>query len=103
MKKLEAKVMMMVKTRIASSRGEDENLPALEASCLRGALPPVDLRAVCLVRAIVDECCEDVNEVGDVDEVVDGCGGGRLKCGCVMQKEKSREGAGGGNPLYLWL
>ena len=23
------------------------------ASCLRGALPPVDLRAVCLVRAIV--------------------------------------------------
>ena len=26
---------------------------ALVASCLRGALPPVDLRAVCLVRAIV--------------------------------------------------
>lgn len=26
---------------------------ALEASCLRGALPPVDLRAVCLVRAMV--------------------------------------------------
>ena len=25
----------------------------LAASCLRGALPPVDLRAVCLVRAIV--------------------------------------------------
>ena len=25
---------------------------ALEANCLRGALPPVDLRAVCLVRAI---------------------------------------------------
>ena len=25
---------------------------ALAASCLRGALPPVDLRAVCLVRAI---------------------------------------------------
>ena len=24
---------------------------ALVASCLRGALPPVDLRAVCLVRA----------------------------------------------------
>lgn len=24
----------------------------LEASCLRGALPPVDLRAVCLVRAM---------------------------------------------------
>ena len=46
-----------------------------------------------------------MNEVVDVDdeEVVDGCGGGRLKCGCVMQKEKSRDGAGGGNPLYLWL
>ena len=26
---------------------------ALVASCLRGALPPVDFRAVCLVRAIV--------------------------------------------------
>jgi hypothetical protein len=25
---------------------------ALDASCLRGALPPVDLRAVCLVRAM---------------------------------------------------
>ena len=28
---------------------------ALVASCLRGALPPVDLRAVCLVRAMVLE------------------------------------------------
>ena len=27
-------------------------LAALVANCLRGALPPVDLRAVCLVRAI---------------------------------------------------
>jgi histone H3 len=27
---------------------------ALEATCLRGALPPVDLRAVCFVRAITD-------------------------------------------------
>ena len=26
---------------------------AFVASCLRGALPPVDLRAVCLVRAIL--------------------------------------------------
>ena len=26
----------------------------LVASCFRGALPPVDLRAVCFVRAIVD-------------------------------------------------
>ena len=28
---------------------------ALVASCLRGALPPVDLRAVCLVRAIFED------------------------------------------------
>ena len=28
-------------------------LAALVASCLRGAFPPVDLRAVCLVRAIL--------------------------------------------------
>ena len=28
-------------------------LAALVASCLRGALPPVDLRAVCLVRAML--------------------------------------------------
>ena len=28
---------------------------ALVAKCLRGALPPVDLRAVCLVRAMVVE------------------------------------------------
>jgi hypothetical protein len=28
---------------------------ALVASCLRGALPPVDLRAVCFVRAIASE------------------------------------------------
>ena len=27
---------------------------AFVASCLRGILPPVDLRAVCLVRAIVN-------------------------------------------------
>jgi hypothetical protein len=25
-------------------------------TCLRGALPPVDLRAVCLVRAMVTSC-----------------------------------------------
>ena len=30
---------------------------ALVASCLRGALPPVDLRAVCLVRAILFDVC----------------------------------------------
>jgi hypothetical protein len=29
-----------------------DDLADLAASCLRGALPPVDLRAVCLVRAI---------------------------------------------------
>jgi hypothetical protein len=31
---------------------------ALVASCLRGALPPVDLRAVCLVRAMVVVVCD---------------------------------------------
>ena len=31
---------------------------ALVASCLRGAFPPVDLRAVCLVRAMVSVLCE---------------------------------------------
>ncbi len=29
---------------------------AFVASCFRGALPPVDLRAVCFVRAIVKDC-----------------------------------------------
>ena len=28
--------------------------PPWSLTCLRGALPPVDLRAVCLVRAIVN-------------------------------------------------
>ena len=32
--------------------GEAFLLFTLVASCLRGALPPVDLRAVCLVRAM---------------------------------------------------
>ena len=44
-----------------SKEAKQENAPvagadlraALVASCLRGALPPVDLRAVCFVRAIV--------------------------------------------------
>ena len=37
----------MFQTPTAVFRADD-----FEASCLRGALPPVDLRAVCLVRAI---------------------------------------------------
>ena len=41
---------MSHKTLTAVLRAED--LADLAASCLRGALPPVDLRAVCLVRAI---------------------------------------------------
>jgi hypothetical protein len=32
---------------------------ALVASCLRGALPPVDLRAACLVWAMVDDAVVD--------------------------------------------
>ncbi len=34
---------------------------ALVASCFLGALPPVDLRAVCLVRAIVENELNAVN------------------------------------------
>ena len=40
---------------------------ALVASCLRGALPPVDLRAVCLVRAILTM---DVFDFGSDERVV---------------------------------
>ena len=34
-------------------------LAALVANCLRGALPPVDLQAVCFVRAILEICTEE--------------------------------------------
>ena len=37
-------------------------LAALVASCLRGALPPVDLRAVCLVRAMMEKVAQDALE-----------------------------------------
>ena len=51
-------------------------LAALEASCLRGALPPVDLRAVCLVRAICDACVSKKRQRnGSV--LVGDCGDGR--------------------------
>ena len=36
---------------------------ALVASCLRGALPPVDLRAVCLVRAMFPSKKKNVNPI----------------------------------------
>ncbi len=45
-------------------------LRALAASCLRGAFPPVDLRAVCFVRAIVDDVL-DVVVGGGVAAVAD--------------------------------
>jgi len=35
---------------------------AFVASCLRGALPPVDLRAVCFVRAMA---CDGMRWMGD--------------------------------------
>lgn len=35
-------------------------LAALVASCFLGAFPPVDLRAVCLVRAIVSQSLEKI-------------------------------------------
>ena len=37
---------------------------ALVASCLRGALPPVDLRAVCLVRAMLPASIATIVSVG---------------------------------------
>ena len=55
------------RVRLASRRLESyvgaDFLAALDASCLRGALPPVDLRAVCLVRAI--ECVYACKETSD--------------------------------------
>lgn len=85
--------------RVASTRWCDS--PALEASCLRGAFPPVDFRAVCLVRAIVDDIIWEISGVcwwlllwllwllwGE-DE----------GSGCEMQEEKSEEKAGGGIAL----
>jgi hypothetical protein len=45
-------------------RSEDEPMRRVDSRCLRGALPPVDLRAVCLVRAIVR-----VSRNGDGEEV----------------------------------
>ena len=43
---------------------------ALVASCLRGALPPVDLRAVCLVRAMLTVClsCDECGAFGQLFE-----------------------------------
>jgi hypothetical protein len=41
-------------------------LAALVASCFLGALPPVDLRAVCLVRAIESE--SEKKEEGESEE-----------------------------------
>lgn len=35
---------------------------ALVANCLRGAFPPVDFLAVCLVRAIFQVCKNNINK-----------------------------------------
>ena len=41
-------------TFVSSAQAQSGDfLAALVASCFRGAFPPVDLRAVCFVRAIV--------------------------------------------------
>ena len=66
---------------------------ALVASCLRGALPPVDLRAVCLVRAMAPAgwVCDPVRlfpEGASVAAVCGGGGGGNRGC--------TRGGCGGG-------
>ena len=51
---------------------------ALVASCLRGALPPVDLRAVCFVRAMAA-----VDEYADRAEI--GCFGKTQRTGLFYQ------------------
>jgi len=55
----------MFQTPTAVFRADD-----FAASCLRGALPPVDLRAVCLVRAIGNDNykCWDDGGQRDADE-----------------------------------
>ena len=45
------------------------------ASCFRGALPPVDLRAVCFVRAMLVFVCLELGW----DEAQRGAGGPRSK------------------------
>jgi hypothetical protein len=39
---------------VGGGADDDDDADDVHSRCLRGALPPVDLRAVCLVRAIVD-------------------------------------------------
>jgi hypothetical protein len=43
---------LITKTLLKSRLAKEEKL-AFVASCFLGALPPVDLRAVCLVRAMI--------------------------------------------------
>ena len=70
---------------------------ALEASCLRGALPPVDLRAVCLVRAIAANVLmdEDVVDVV-VDDQIDDRWGVMDVVGVRCKRKKAKRGPAGG-------
>lgn len=78
-----------------------------DASCLRGALPPVDLRAVCLVRAIATDECDVVRLMDyvmvdgrhDGQMVVDGCGCEWVWMEMEMGVVSGRVGAGWGTDL----
>ena len=72
---------------------------ALAASCLRGALPPVDLRAVCLVRAMflsfeVDRGCRD--ELGQQKTRQDMCMGVEARRRRRPTRGRGSGGCGGG-------
>ena len=47
-------------------------LAALVANCLRGALPPVDLRAVCLVRAMIQARLDNFSRFDTYEKTI--CG-----------------------------
>ena len=84
-----------------------QRAPTLVASCLRGALPPVDLRAVCLVRAMLTGLggfSEEKVAVCILGGCEDAKQGPSLMYGCAL----SRMGAASccirpGNPLGSWL
>ena len=63
---------------------------ALEASCLRGALPPVDLRAVCLVRAMASggRAKDEGVEKRRVAAAGEPCDGGKEKALIAFNKSR---------------
>ena len=63
-------------------------------TCLRGALPPVDLRAVCLVRAMVTSCDGAVKLDGFVSELFFGRK--------IMRQKRSEEVVETTRRVRLW-